>query len=99
MAAIDETVRDKFGREIVKGDVVKVFHFIGARRKRHYMYKQAMGIRCFASGEPYMVFDHLTLDADHYHERCDGRILSDYEIVQSVDCKFEERPSLPSGET
>lgn len=82
---------DKNGREIMPGDVLKVFHFIGARRKRHYMYKQAMGTCRFGSNMQYMVFDHLNLDAEHYYECCDGRSLPDYEIVQSIDCKFDER--------
>ena len=30
---------DSKGNEIREFDVVKVFHFIGKRRKRHYMYK------------------------------------------------------------
>lgn len=30
---------DKKGREIKEFDLLKVFHFIGARRKKHYMYK------------------------------------------------------------
>lgn len=30
---------DKNGREIHDNDVIKVFHFEGARRKKHYMYK------------------------------------------------------------
>jgi len=30
---------DKKGKEIKEFDVIKIFHFIGARRKKHYMYK------------------------------------------------------------
>ena len=82
---------DKHRREIMRGDVLKVFHFIGPRRKRYFMYKQAMGHRSFGGDHLYMVFDHLNLDAEHYHECCDGRVLEHYEIVQSIDSKFEER--------
>ena len=88
------TIFDKNGREIMRGDVLKVYHFTGARGKLHYMYKQAMGTRQFGSNLQYMVFDHLNLDAEHYHECCDGRSLPDYEIVQSIDCKFDEHPTL-----
>lgn len=84
-------LRDKTGRQIERGDVLKVFHFTGARRKRHYMYKQVMGTRTLGSGDEYAVIDHLDLNAEHYLERCDGRQLNDCEIVQSVDAKFEER--------
>ena len=32
-------VRDEFGQLIKPLDVIKVFHFVGARRKKHFMYK------------------------------------------------------------
>lgn len=32
---------DKHGYPIYDGDVLKVFHFIGSRNKKHYMYKVA----------------------------------------------------------
>jgi hypothetical protein len=84
-------LRDKHGRQIERGDVLKVYHFTGARRKRHYMYKQVMGTRVLGSGTEYAVLDHLDLDGSYYLECCDGRSLSDCEIVQSIDAKFEER--------
>ena len=66
--------KDKNGREIEHGDVLKVFHFIGPRRKRFYMYKVAIEI------DGKMWGSHLTgariqpnfplwtnyYDADHY---------------------------------
>jgi hypothetical protein len=91
-ARADAVLCDKAGRQIERGDIVKVYHFTGLRGKRHFMYKQAMGLRSFGSDSQYMVFDHLNLDTEHYHELCDGRSLPDYEIVQSIDAKFEERP-------
>jgi hypothetical protein len=87
-------VRDKNGRQIERGDVLKVFHFVGQRKKRHYMYKQAIGTKTLGSGSEYMMFSHLELKDDYYLERCDGRSLPDYEIVQSVDAKFEDRPRV-----
>lgn len=87
--------RDRHGRQIVRGDILKVFHFTGSRKKRHYMYKQAIGTKTFGSGTEYMMFSHLDLDDKYYVECCDGRTLHDYEIVQSVDAKFGERP-LPA---
>lgn len=92
MQVNDAVVRDKTGRQIERGDIVKVYHFTGPRRKRYYMYKQAMGLRSFGSDLQYMVFDHLDLDGEYYQELCDDRSLPDYEIVQSIDAKFEERP-------
>jgi len=36
---LEQKFLDKKGHEIEEGDVIKVFHFIGARKKKHYMYK------------------------------------------------------------
>lgn len=86
-------VYDKTGREICVGDVVKVFHFIGARSKRHYMYKQAVAVRSLPeSGLPVVDFSHLNLSAETYHEWANDNILPHYEIIQSVDANFEDRP-------
>ena len=81
---------DKNGREIMRGDIVKVFHFTAAlRRKKHYMYKQSLGIE-----RGRMRFSHLDLDDKWYCEAADGRILADCEIVDSIDAKFDERPRV-----
>lgn len=89
--------RDKNGRQIERGDILKVFHFIGARKKRHFMYKQALGTKTFGSGTEYMMFSHLGLDDKYYVEPCNGQCLADYEIMQSIDAKFDERPRLNSA--
>ena len=53
----DGKVYDKHGREILTHDIVKVLHFIGARRKKHFMYKQALGVnRIGRDGAIYMNF-------------------------------------------
>ena len=92
---------DKRGIPIMCGDVVKVFHFVGVRRKRHYMYKQCVGVHSYPNGgEKYMFFSHLNFKTDPaerdgpYHERL-GRKLEHYEIVQSIKCDHEERPRRP----
>ncbi len=92
-------LRDKTGRQIELGDILKVFHFIGRRNKHHYMYKQAMGIKTLGSGTDYLMLSHLDLNDEYYLECCDGRVLSDYEIVQSVDAQFLNRPRAVSGLT
>jgi hypothetical protein len=33
---------DKHGRQIHKGDLIKTFHFTGARRKKYFMYHTAV---------------------------------------------------------
>lgn len=89
------TLYDKHGIPIYVGDVVKVFHFRAAlRRQKFYMFKQAIGIREWDGGFKCMKFSHLTMDdKDYYLEALDGRTLTDYEIVQSIDCDHERRES------
>ena len=94
---------DKRGIPFQRGDVVKVFHFTGARRKRHYMYHHCLGTTSIGpSGRQYYLFSHLNFIEDRHHTDGpypvlpEGQILPDYEIVQSIDCKFEERPRTPN---
>lgn len=88
-------IYDKFGREIMLGDILKVFHFVGLRNKRHYMYKQVVAERVCKSPPHYWFLSHLNLrEGDGYHLARDGSILDGYEIVQSADAKFEDRPRL-----
>lgn len=92
---------DKRGIPIKRGDLVKVFHFIGARNKRHYMYKQCLGFHGIGpeGKSPYMKFGHLNFAADgdrdeYYLERPDGSVLDHYEILQSIKCDHEQRERI-----
>jgi hypothetical protein len=89
---------DKTGREIVPGDVLKVFHFTGDRKKRHYMYKQAIEYETTTKGSILLQISHLDMNSIGYCEFVDGRSLRDYEIVQSIDAKFEDRPRRAAKE-
>lgn len=89
---------DKTGREIMVGDVLKVYHFTAAvRRKKHYMYKQVVGRDEFSDGTPYLKVSHLDLTDDTYTIFCDDEMLSDYEIVDSIKSDHHERPKLKAG--
>jgi len=90
--------RDKNGRELKVGDVLKVFHFIGKRRKRYFMYKQIIGFRQLggAGGSPkvdYFDVSHLDMNSDenYYIGKCEG-VLSGYEILQGLD-DIDDRPA------
>ncbi len=89
---------DKNRRPIEIGDILKVFHFVGARRKRHFMYKQvARETTLGANKTPYLAVSHLDMQEGAGHEyylQIDGSVLLDYEIVQSIDARFEDRPRL-----
>lgn len=87
---------DKTGRQILIGDVLKVFHFIGRRRKRHYMYKHVVGVKEI-NGTEYLVLDHLDKEPSTYTLRMDNSILEDYEIVQGYSdngTSYEDRPRV-----
>jgi hypothetical protein len=87
---------DKTGREIKINDVLKVFHFIGKRRKKHYMYKQIVGVVEYGTTKQrYFKVDHLTGSKECYNLKIDNTRLNNYEIVQGFgegfNC-FEDRP-------
>lgn len=86
-------LKDEKGREIHVGDVLKVFHFIGRNRKRHYMYKQAVRYQENDAGNAYLLVSHLSepvltefkLGVNCFLEAADGRTLKGWEIVQSSE--------------
>ena len=92
-------IYDKNGLPIRQGDIVKMFHFIGARGKRHYMYKQAgeTVILGKAKPEPFMRFSHLDLTDAYFVEILDDRKRDDFEIVQGVEAFWEDRHKRPNS--
>lgn len=96
---MDGNLYDKNGIQIMVGDVLKVFHFAGARRKRYYMYKQVISAVHLGEKDPkpYLRISHLDLNkSDPYHERLDGRHLTDYEILQGKGLEDRQRtPAKP----
>lgn len=92
------TVRDKHGREMKPGDVLKVYHFTSARHgKRHYLYKHVLR---YERGR--LVISHLNrvddaepwkLGENYYTIGADEGVMRDYEIVQSATADLDERPA------
>lgn len=98
------SIFDKHGVPIERGDIVKVFHFVGARGKRHYMYKQCLGTTTLGPRQAaYFKFSHLNFIEDSldrngpFFQCADGRKLGDYEIVQSITANHEDRPKAMAG--
>ena len=92
-AGVDEQREcyDQTGRAIKVGDVLKVFHFQGARwRKRYFGFKQVVGSYQFKDGTTALKVSHLNMkdwgerDAG-YTLVCDGTVYRDIEIVQGLD--------------
>ena len=85
--------RDMTGREIFVGDTLKIFHFIGVRKKKHYMYKYVSEIVVLGEKEFYRIL-HLTPSGDYFHMKIDGVLHDGIEIVQGFcenGLSFENR--------
>ncbi len=67
---------DDNGIQIKPLDVIKVFHFIGRRGKKHYMYKQVKKV-----DGAFLVVNHLMGEGD-YRLAMDGKKIGGYEVVQ-----------------
>ncbi len=96
-------VYDKTGREIKVGDMLKVYHFTGARwRKRYFMYKQVTHETTLGKDSTrYLRVSHLNLKAadeqdSGYHLALDGKVMTDTEIVQGLDW-HHDRPRLATS--
>lgn len=74
---------DKNGTKIQQYDLLKVYHFTGARRKKHYMYKHVIGNAHFS--DEYFLVSSLSECGHTYTLRKDGGILPDVEILQGTD--------------
>jgi len=94
---------DKHGIPIERGDIVRVFHFIGSRGKKEYMFKQCLGLNRYPASPPgwqKVFFSHLNFceigDRNGpYHEE-PGTVLGGYEVIQSIKCDHDQRPRLPA---
>ncbi len=63
---LEEPYFDENGNQIHEFAVIKVFHFIGARRKKHYMYKWIRIVE--DKGKRYYMAQHLS-DASAFFEK------------------------------
>ena len=99
---------DKRGIPIQDGDVLKVFHFTGARNKKYYMYKIAWtymwseGSRMMAAHASGIAKDGCSIKNSYaldYNEK--NGILYNTEIVEGYDenhTHFEERERITPPE-
>jgi hypothetical protein len=101
-ALLGSVVRDKNGREIQPGDTLKIFHFIGRRRKRFYMYKYVEAIVAFPEwkdGLTALRVAHLNVANETCLILRRGQWEKHIEIVQGYGYgddrrPFDERPIL-----
>ena len=99
-AAACSALYDRTGREIWVGDTLKMYHFTGARRKKHYVYQYVLGRRKLESGRELLNISFLGEDGPEngWHKLIDGRRMDDWEIVQGAGPRFglghEDRPKV-----
>lgn len=71
---------DKTGRQIMPGDLLKVYHFRSGKG-HHYIYKHVLGEYTYG-GRKYLRISHLNLDYDDARLLVDDAVRPDIEIVQ-----------------
>ncbi len=96
----EATLFDKRARPIKPGDILKVFHYVGARGKHKFMYKQAVAyIELPNSKYKWLKISHLnrlndepwTIGHNYYLEHANGRLMSGYEIIDSLEDDLRSR--------
>jgi len=70
---------DKNGIPIEIGDTLKIFHFIGGRKKKYYMYKF---VEKMSECGRFLIISHLSKREGSYRLLIDNKKLDDIEIVQ-----------------
>lgn len=91
-------------RPIHKGDLLKVFHFIGARNKKHYMYKIAVdfGYDCLFGVPAHEIGLKDTKECHKYplsYGANGENVIEGTEIVEGYHGgNFETRKKLQSGQ-
>lgn len=71
---------DKNNIEIQKHDLLKIYHFTGARNKKYYMYKYVVGNAEFS--EDYFLISSLSECGHTYALKKDLGVCPDIEILQ-----------------
>lgn len=87
---------DKTGREIMHGDVLKVYHFTGHHNKKYFLYQHVLDTECHGTPPTvYFKISRLGTRNCTYLIPQDSQVLKDYEIVQGYGpdgVSFDDRP-------
>lgn len=82
---------DRAGNQLLEGDILRWFHFVGARSKKHYMYKKAGAINGVSTR-----IDHLDQgpEVDRYftlHSQVEEAVIKDEEVMMITDALIVQR--------
>ncbi len=76
---------DSVGNELKPGDIIRMFHFVGARKRKHYMYKKFIGYETY-NKVTIGIFNHL--DGDGGFRSRDNEYQNKIVVVQRA--KYEQ---------
>lgn len=76
-------MKDCVGNDIHEGAILKVFHFYGSRKRKHFMYKQIGAIHANGMRK----IHHLPYTEDGYYVKSANDVLID-SVVVSCECEF-----------
>lgn len=80
---IKKSLFDKNGYEILSGDLLKIFHFVGKNRKKYYMYKWVEQIVELGKNKlKFFKILHLNLKNEFYYLPLNGKQVKYIEIIQ-----------------
>ena len=72
---------DSMGNELIKGDIVRMYHFTGTRNRRHFMYKRFTGYCTSHKGNQYGTWQSLD-EPEHNFVEYDNKFKDIIIIVQ-----------------
>jgi|WetSurMetagenome_2_1015567.scaffolds.fasta_scaffold463515_2 hypothetical protein len=78
-------MRDCVGNEIHEGAILKVYHFTGSKKRKHFMYKQVGKI--VNEKNNLREIKHLPIGKDGGYYKKDDTVLLDSVVVQ-CSCEF-----------
>jgi hypothetical protein len=77
----DENMRDKNGRLVMEGDIIKVFHFIAPHKRKVYMYKKIFSFQGKLQAVCLHDFGDKPLNEAH---KCNLSACGDFEIIDGL---------------
>jgi len=85
---VNEYYYDSCGNKLLDGDIVRMYHFTGARNRKHYMYKRFTGYCKSPTGEIYGTWESLG-NKSHNFVEYDNNFKEIIVVVQRAEYRGE----------